>query len=73
MKQVTVQLLREADGSYSCYVNDNQELNYGLIGEGNTAKEAMDNWMACYEAMKEAFKDGKHGEFVEAEFRFAEV
>ena len=52
-------------------MDDCEEINYGLVGEGNTAKEAIDDWNKCYEAMKQAFADGKHGEFVEAEFEFA--
>lgn len=47
------------------------ELNYGLVGEGNTVQEAIDDWMKCYEGMREAFADGERGEFKEAEFTFA--
>lgn len=55
------------DGSYSCYVDEKASLNYGLIGEGSTGQEAINEWGAVYEAMKESYsKDGRP--FVEAEF-----
>ena len=71
MVQVKVYLYREKDGSYSCYMDKHPELNYGLVGEGNTVQEAIDDWMKCYEGMREAFADGERGEFKEAEFSFA--
>ena len=71
MEQVKVFLYREADGSYSCYMDKSERLNYCLIGEGETAKDAIDDWYSNYEGIKETFKDGKHGEFVEAEFVFS--
>jgi len=70
MLQVKVYLYREKDGSYSCYMDDTPEINYGLIGEGATAKEAIQDWYNNYEGMKEAFADGKHGKFIEAKFSF---
>lgn len=71
MKNIKVYLYHEKDGSYSCYMDDKAEVPYGLRGEGKTVQEAINDWNACYDAMKEAFSDGKHGEFVEAEFSFA--
>lgn len=69
MTRVKVFISREADGSYSCYTDDNAPLNYGLVGEGNTVQEAIDDWNGTYEAMK-----ARHAEdgidFVEAEFSF---
>ena len=57
------------DGTYSCYVDEKSNLNYGLIGEGTTVQEAINEWLAVYEAMKASYaKDGMP--FVEAEFSF---
>lgn len=73
MEKVTVNLCKEDDGSYSCYLNEENsvKLNYGLIGEGETAQEAKEEWLRCYDAMKQAFaEDGNRSEFREAEFTF---
>jgi len=70
MKHIKAYLCHEKDGSYSCYMDNDADLGYGLIGEGNTVQEAIDDWNAHYESMREFFKeDGR--EFVEAEFTFA--
>lgn len=69
MEKVKVYVCKEMDGSYSCYVDEKSKLNYGLIGEGRTVQEAINEWHAVYEAMKESYsRDGKS--FVEAEFNF---
>lgn len=69
MEQVKAFVAREKDGSYSIFVEDNAPLNYGLIGEGSTVQEAIDEWQRMYEAMKQ-----RHAEdgipFVEADFKF---
>jgi len=56
------------DGTYSVYVDlvDNT-LNYGIHGTGNTVKEAIDDFISAYEAMKK-FYHQKGKEFVEASF-----
>lgn len=69
---ITVQayISREKDGTYSVCVDDNAPINYGLIGEGKTVQEALDEWHRMYEAMKESYAaDGMP--FVEAQFTFA--
>ena len=71
MKRTKVYIYREKDGDYSCYLDDSAQLNYGLVGEGGTAQEAIDEWNKCYADMKLAFADGSRGEFVETEFEFA--
>ena len=69
MENVKVFIAREKDGSYSAYVDDDAPVNYGLIGEGKTPQEAIDEWNAMYQAMKESYaKDNMP--FVEAEFSF---
>lgn len=70
MKHVKVYLCREKDGSYSCYMDNVPGLGYGLIGEGNTVHETIEDWYAHYDGMREFFAE-ENREFVEAEFTFA--
>ncbi len=70
MVKAKVYICRESDGSYSCYADEKAHINYGLVGEGSTVKEAIDDWIGTYEAMKQSYAD-KGLEFVEAEFTFA--
>lgn len=55
---------------YSAYMAEGDDaLEYGLIGEGKTVAEAIEDFKASYEAMKEHFAmEGKH--FTDAEFEF---
>lgn len=70
MKTIKVYIVRESDGTYSSYMDDNANLPYGLIGEGSTVAEAMDEWTRAYDDMKKLFEEeGK--DFVEAKFSFA--
>jgi len=61
---------RGSDGTYGVYVDlEDNTLNYGILGEGNSAREAMEDFKIGYLEMKELFEDeGKH--FVEADFEF---
>ncbi len=69
MVQVKAFISRESDGTYSIFVDDKAPINYGLVGEGKTAQEAVDEWKRVYAAMKESYaKDNMP--FVEAEFSF---
>ena len=70
MKTVKAFIERGKDGIYSVYVDlENNPLNYGIHGTGNTAKEAVDDFASAYETMKE-FHRQKGKEFVEANFSF---
>jgi len=61
---------RGNDGSYGVYVDlEDKTLNYGIIGDGKTVKEAIDDFYNSYKEMKELYKsENKH--FKEAEFEF---
>jgi hypothetical protein len=61
---------RGNDGSFGVYVDlENNTLNYGIIGEGKTIKEAIDDFHNSYKEMKELYhSESKH--FQEAEFEF---
>jgi hypothetical protein len=70
MNTVKAFIERGEDGIYSVYVDlDDNTLNYGIHGTGNTAKEAIEDFTASYEAMKEFYRQKKK-EFVEANFKF---
>ncbi len=71
MNTVKAFIERDDDGTYSVYVDlDDNSLNYGIYGDGNTVEEAIEDFKLSYEGMKEIYKkDGKH--FVEANFSFA--
>lgn len=65
MDSIKVYIVRESDGTYSSYMDDKANLPYGLIGEGATVAEAMDEWNRSYNDMRKLFEEeGK--EFVEA-------
>ena len=70
MKTVKAFIERGNDGIYSVYVDlENNPLNYGIHGIGNSAKEAVDDFMSAYETMKE-FHHKKGKEFIETKFDF---
>jgi hypothetical protein len=61
---------RGNDGSYGVYIDlkDNR-LNYGIIGDGKTANEAIEDFHHSYKEMKELYaSENKY--FEEAEFEF---
>ena len=61
---------RGNDGSYGVYVDlDNNTLNYGIHGNGKTAREAIEDFIAAYESMKE-YHNLKGIKFVEAKFEY---
>ncbi|GHT68881.1 transcriptional regulator [Bacteroidia bacterium] len=61
---------RGKDGTYGVYVDLNEnKLTYGIIGDGATVQEAMDDFRNSYEEMKSYYADeGKP--FEEVEFKF---
>ena len=70
MATVKAFIERGSDGTYSVYVDlEDGTLNYGIHGNGNTVKEAVDDFKLSYEAMKE-FHHQREKYFVEAEFEF---
>jgi hypothetical protein len=61
---------REDVGSYGVYVDlDNKTLNYGIHGNGKTAKEAVEDFIAAYVSIKEYHKQ-KGKKFAEAKFEY---
>lgn len=55
MKTVRVFVERGKDGTFGAYMPDDNGLSYGVIGEGATAAEAIADFNAVYESMKDSF------------------
>ena len=70
MNKVKVFIERGNDGTYGVYVDlEDDSLNYGIHGDGDTVKEAVEDFMTGYLEMKQLYKEEeKH--FIEAEFVF---
>lgn len=70
MKTVRVFIERGKDGTYGAYMPDDNNLPYGVIGEGETATAAIADFKAVYEDMKASFiEEGKP--FKEVNFAFS--
>lgn len=70
MKTVRVFIERGKDGSYGAYMPDENNLSYGVIGDGDTAAAAIADFKAVYEDMKASFhKEGRP--FEEVDFAFS--
>lgn len=70
MKTVRVFIERGKDGSYGAYMPDDNNLSYGVIGDGATAADAVADFKSEYEDMKSFFKEqGKP--FEEVNFAFS--
>jgi len=66
--KVDVIIERGSDGSYSAFMDSNK-VSFGLIGEGKTVKETIDDFSNSYEEMKIYYNEvGKF--FFELEFVF---
>lgn len=70
MEKVKAFICKEKDGSYSIFVDEKANLNYGLLGEGATVQQAIDEWHAIYNDMKKSYLE-KGKPFIEADFEFA--
>jgi hypothetical protein len=70
MEIVKAFIERGTDGIYSVFVDlENTTLNYGIHGNGSTAKEAIQDFVSAYDSMKEFHKQ-KNKYFVEAKFSY---
>jgi hypothetical protein len=68
--KVTVIMEKANDGSFSCYMQD-QFPDFGLIGSGDTAKEAQDDLIEAYNEIREDFTlKGKNIPDLEFEFKY---
>lgn len=70
MRRVRVFIERGKDGSFSAYMPDDNNLSYGIIGEGDSAEAAKQDFIDVYEAMKKTSIE-KHRDFEEVDFDFS--
>ena len=67
MKKIKV-FIEPSQYGYSAYMEDN-DLSYGLIGEGKTVQETITDFNLSYDGMREYYKKiGKPFEEIEYEF-----
>ena len=68
--KVKVIIERGNDGTFGAYIDLNEErLSYSIIGDGDTVKEAINDFNNSYDEMKAHYvEQGK--KFTEAEFTF---
>lgn len=70
MRKINAFIERGDNGTYGIYIDLNEnQLTYGIIGEGNTVQDAMDDFYSSYNEMKELYKD-ENKIFEEVEFLF---
>jgi predicted RNase H-like HicB family nuclease len=70
MNKVKAFIERGDDGTYGVYVDlEDNTLNYGIHGDGNTVQEAIAAFTESYEGMKQIYREERMN-FVEAEFEF---
>lgn len=67
MKTVRVFIERAKDGTYSAYMPDDNKLHFCAIGEGATAQEAHDDFLAVVDAFRVDFPE----EVAELQFDFS--
>ena len=67
MIQLKAHIECNKSGYYSVYAEDG--LPFGVIGEGETAEQAKQDFLNVFEAMRQAHKE-RTNEYVEAEFDF---
>lgn len=68
MRKVNAHIEIATDGNYSVYIDD-ENLQYGVIGEGHTEEEAIADFKKTYESMKNSFHQ-QGQDFEEVEFVF---
>ena len=54
--QIEVTVEKGEDKTYSAFISGDNPLPFGLIGDGNTVQEAMDDFMQSFEDMKSYYK-----------------
>lgn len=57
MRPIRVFIERAEDGIYSAYMPDENNLHFNAIGEGETAKEAHDDFLSVVDAFRADFPE----------------
>ncbi|MDR1973401.1 MAG: type II toxin-antitoxin system HicB family antitoxin [Bacteroidales bacterium] len=68
---ITVIIESDCSGGYSAYINDESAslLDYGLIAQGKTTEETINNFKQAYDEMRKVYKE-KGRFFQEAEITY---
>ena len=66
--KIRVFIERGKDGSYGAFMPDENRLRFGAVGEGKTAEEAKNDFLAVVKAVKE--QDGLVPDDLEFEFSY---
>jgi predicted RNase H-like HicB family nuclease len=68
--RVTVIIEQNSKGRYSAYISD-ERIKFGVLGEGNTAEETIEDFKIGYEDMKETYRnEGKKIPELEFDFKY---
>ena len=70
MKTVRVFIERGKDGTFGAYMPDDNNLKWGVHGNGDTASEAITDFTTSYEDMKALFAE-RNMPFEEVDFKFS--
>jgi predicted RNase H-like HicB family nuclease len=50
-------IIEKGKNGYDAYMEDTQNFDFGLLGQGNTVEAAINDFMACMEDMKDLYLD----------------
>jgi len=68
--KVTVIIEQNSKGRYSAYISD-ERITFGLLGEGKTVEETIEDFQIGYNEMKETYQSaGKKMPELEFEFKY---
>ena len=70
MKNIRVIIEMSSEGRYSCYMDNDDDLDYSVIGTGATVEEAKKDFDAAYAGMREHYQ-AKGKPFEEVNYEFA--
>ncbi len=71
MRKIRVFIERGKEGGFGAYMPDDNQLPFGLIGVGDSAQEAIDDFNASYVEMKDFLKEEGKEFNEELEFEFS--
>lgn len=72
MIKITVVIEKAQDGTFSCYMEDDDRFDFGLFGSGETVEEAKNDLLSAYDEIKEMnAKEGKKTPALEFDWKNA--
>jgi len=68
--KITAIIEQNSKGRYSAYINDDR-IKFGILGEGKTVEETIEDFKIGYEEMKETYlAEGKKFQDLEFDFKY---